>query len=106
MVGTSQKFESSSLHLSRVDRVVRHINQQIMPESASNKHPVFFPKFFRQVAYPAFEGGDEVVQEVEQLTSASVPAGPPADWAGLWRVSYAPHIRTLGALERTASILL
>lgn len=51
-----------------------------------------------QVSYPAFEAGDEVLQEVQQLVTTGVPAGPPAQWAGLWRVSYAPHIRTLGNL--------
>ena len=38
-----------------------------------------------------------MLQEV-QLVTTGVPAGPPAQWAGLWRVSYAPHIRTLGNL--------
>ncbi|CAL1149507.1 unnamed protein product [Cladocopium goreaui] len=53
-----------------------------------------------KVSYPAFEAGDEVLQEV-QLVTTGVPAGPPAQWAGLWRVSYAPHIRTLGSLGFT-----
>eukprot|EP00434_Breviolum_minutum_P011704 symbB.v1.2.010325.t1/scaffold671.1/size323421/6 len=54
------------------------------------------------VAFPAFEGGDEVMTEVEDLiTEELVPAGPETQWTGLWRVSYAPHIRTLGSLGLT-----
>eukprot|EP00438_Fugacium_kawagutii_P034397 Skav207732 [mRNA] locus=scaffold362:290967:298462:- [translate_table: standard] len=55
-----------------------------------------------EVSYPAFEAGDEVLQEVQRLTGdGRVPAGPVAQWAGLWRVSYAPHIRTLGSVGLT-----
>lgn len=54
------------------------------------------------VAFPAFEGGDEVMTEVQDLiTEELVPAGPETQWTGLWRVSYAPHIRTLGSLGLT-----
>ena len=54
------------------------------------------------MAFPAFEGGDEVMTEVQDLiTEELVPAGPETQWTGLWRVSYAPHIRTLGSLGLT-----
>ncbi|CAE7720378.1 unnamed protein product [Symbiodinium pilosum] len=56
------------------------------------------------VAFPIWHGGEPTRAATEELLQASggkAPAGAEAEWAGLWRVSYAPHIRTLGSLALT-----
>ena len=57
------------------------------------------------MAFPVYEAGDEVMEELKTMLSDSsdIPAsaGSEAQWAGLWRVSYAPHILTLGSLSLT-----
>ncbi|CAE7207348.1 unnamed protein product [Symbiodinium natans] len=55
------------------------------------------------VAFPVWKGDQtrEATEELLQESGGSAAAGAEADWAGLWRVSYAPHIRTLGSLALT-----
>ena len=54
------------------------------------------------IEFPVFEGGEEVAEEVQAMVSGNeISPGPETEWAGLWRVSYAPHISTLGSLSLT-----
>ena len=56
------------------------------------------------VAFPVWSGGERTRDATEELLKASggrAAAGAEASWAGLWRVTYAPHIRTLGSLALT-----
>lgn len=57
-------------------------------------------------AFPVWSAGEEEAAAVQQLIAAGqqLIAGAratEAKWTGLWRVAYAPHMRTLGGLGLT-----
>ncbi|CAE7220293.1 unnamed protein product [Symbiodinium microadriaticum] len=47
------------------------------------------------------DGTREATEELLKASGGSAAAGAESDWAGLWRVTYAPHLRTLGSLALT-----
>ena len=47
------------------------------------------------------DGTREATEELLKANGGSAAAGAESDWAGLWRVTYAPHLRTLGSLALT-----